>query len=55
MNAGDDYDGKYVAPGADVDLEGAEWTPIGAGTRKSSGIARAAHLSLAPSTARATP
>ena len=24
---------------ADVDLEGAEWTPIGAGTRKSSGIA----------------
>lgn len=39
VNAGDDYDGKYVAPGADVDLEGAEWTPIGAGTRKSSGIA----------------
>lgn len=39
VNAGDDYDGKYVALGADVDLEGAEWTPIGAGTRKSSGIA----------------
>ncbi|MFR5827994.1 MAG: hypothetical protein ACLUE1_02465 [Adlercreutzia equolifaciens] len=39
VNAGDDYDGTYVAPGADVDLEGAEWTPIGAGTRKSSGIA----------------
>ncbi len=39
VNAGDDYDGKYVALNADVDLEGAEWTPIGAGTRKSSGIA----------------
>ncbi len=39
VNAGGDYDGKYVALGADVDLEGAEWTPIGAGTRKSSGIA----------------
>ena len=39
VNAGEDYDGTYVALGADVDLEGAEWTPIGAGTRKSSGIA----------------
>ncbi|MFR5091690.1 MAG: hypothetical protein ACLTDR_06410 [Adlercreutzia equolifaciens] len=39
VNAGDDYDGKYVALGADVDLEGAEWTPISAGTRKGSGIA----------------
>lgn len=39
VNAGDDYDGKYVALGADIDLESAEWTPIGAGTRKSSGIA----------------
>ena len=39
VNAGDDYDGKYVALGADIDLESAEWTPIGVGTRKSSGIA----------------
>ena len=39
VNAGDDYDGKYVALGADIDLESAERTPIGVGTRKSSGIA----------------
>ena len=39
VNAGDDYDGKYVALGADIDLESAEWTPIGVGMRKSSGIA----------------
>ncbi|WP_288220048.1 hypothetical protein [uncultured Adlercreutzia sp.] len=39
VNAGDDYAGEYIALGSDVDLEDAEWTPIGAGTRKSSGIA----------------
>lgn len=39
VNAGNDYAGEYIALGSDVDLEDAEWTPIGAGTRKSSGIA----------------
>lgn len=39
VNAGNDYAGEYIALGSDVDLEDAEWTPIGVGTRKSSGIA----------------
>lgn len=37
VNAGNDYAGKYIALDADIDLGGAEWTPIGTGTRKGSG------------------
>lgn len=39
VNAGDDYAGKHIALAADIDLGGAEWTPIGIGTRKGSGFA----------------
>ena len=55
VNAGDDYDGNMRALRRRRGSEGAEWTPIGAGTRKSSGIAEGSTPSLAPSTARATP
>lgn len=55
VNAGDDYDGKYVALGADSGSRGRRVDAHRRRTRKSSGSPRAAHLSLAPSTARATP
>lgn len=38
VNAGNDYAGQTVKLAADVDIAGMEWTPIGTGTRKGSGI-----------------
>lgn len=39
VNSGDSYSGKTVKLAADIDASGSEWVPIGAGTRKGSGIA----------------
>lgn len=39
VNSGDAYSGKTVRLAADIDVSGAGWTPIGAGTRKGSGAA----------------
>lgn len=39
VNGGDDFAGKTVRLAADVNLAGGEWTPIGAATRKGSGVA----------------
>ena len=39
VNSGDPYSGKTVKLTADIDVSGTDWTPIGAGTRKSSGAA----------------
>lgn len=39
VNSGNDFAGKTVKLSADIDLAHGEWTPIGASTRKGSGIA----------------
>lgn len=38
VNAGTDYQGKYISLKCDLDLNGCEWTPIGNGTNAFNGI-----------------